>query len=83
MLTKAHHRTVGCYEEAGAGPRAEAFLCFQCGWTLTSSEHQAPRNTDRRGRGGGGAGRHFCAATDVTTKSTNCPISALRMSTLR
>lgn len=26
----------------------EAFLCFQCGRTLTRSEHKAPRNTKGR-----------------------------------
>lgn len=41
--------------------RTEAFLCFQCGRTLTSSEHEAPRNTRE-------AGKYFCAATDVSIR---------------
>lgn len=41
VFAKACSRTAGCYEDiiGRRGVRTEVILCFQCGRTLTSSEH--------------------------------------------
>lgn len=70
--------TVGLWRHNRQG--AEPVLRHSCvssvvgHWPAVNTKHPGPPEE---------AGRLICAVTDVTTKSTNCPISAWQMSTLR
>lgn len=68
MLWRHNRQELGLYWGVPVFP---VWLDTDQQWTLSTQEHQ------------GEAGRHNCAATDVITKYTNCPISAWQMLTLR